>query len=118
MKPFRAALAATILCAGVTAARAEPPTQVAITQTVVTLTAATDTALNLDPFDKSLCLQNIGAHDATLAFNGTAAVAGQGWDLSSTAGANAKCWDSGTVPSGIVHGISTSGTTIVVLEGR
>jgi hypothetical protein len=98
------------------AAMAEPPTGVAITQTVVTLSAATDGPLNAGPADRSLCLQNIGDDDMTLAFNGTVAVAGQGWLVAKDGGV--KCWEAGTVPTGIVHGISTVGSTIIVLEGR
>src|SRR6188768_4168224 len=57
-------------------ARADPPTSVLVTQTVQTLTAATDAALTgTGAGIRMLCVQNIGANPASLAFD-VAAVAG------------------------------------------
>lgn len=88
-----------------------------ITSTVVTLTAATDaTVAAANPYRKYLAIVNIGGtNPATLNFN-AAAVAGQGW-LLSTNGTTKLEFASGVVPVGAVHAISTSGTTLVVLEG-
>src|SRR5690242_14382625 len=101
------------------AARADPPTTVLVTQTVDTLSAATDKALTgTGPGIRMLCLQNIGANAATLAFD-TAAVAGSGWALAASGAANSSiCWGGDTVPRSVVHAISTSGTSMVVLVGR
>lgn len=96
-------------------ARAEPPTSVLVTQTVQTLTAATDAALTgTGAGIRMLCIQNIGANPATLAFD-VAAVAGSGWAVAANA---SLCWNGDTVPRNVVHAISTAGTTIVTLVGR
>ena len=103
--------------------RAEPPTSVTVTQTVYTLTAATDKALNTVPTSgaRMMCIQNIGTGLVTLAF-GTAAVAGSGWGLNAAAGAGQGggqlCWNSSTVPRDTLHAISTAGSTVVVLVGK
>jgi hypothetical protein len=87
-----------------------------IHQTVKTLAAATSTQLVAsNPSRTFLALQNIGAGDATLAFN-AAAVAGSGW-LLATAGSGGFSWDGLTVPTDEVRAISTPGTTIIVWEG-
>jgi hypothetical protein len=93
----------------------------AVKQSVVTLTAATDTQLvAANPMRKYLALVNIGTGLASLAFD-VAAVAGQGWPLSaaSTAGdqGGAIFFEASAVTKQAVHAISTAGTVIVVLEG-
>ena len=103
-------------------ARAEPPTSVLVTQTVQTLTAATDAALTgTGPGIRMLCLQNIGTGLVNLNF-GAAAVASIGYALNAAAGAGqgggSICWSGDTVPSSVVHAISTAGSTVVVLVGK
>lgn len=115
------ALAAASL-ALVTAARADPPTTVLVTQTVQTLTAATDAALTgTGAGIRMLCVQNIGTGLVTLAFDG-AATAGQGYALNAAAGAGQAggsiCWNGDTVPRSVVHAISTAGSVVAVLVGR
>lgn len=104
-------------------ARGDPPTSILVTQTVYTLTAATDKAFDTSTMNgaRMLCVQNIGTGLVNLAF-GTAAVAATGWALNAAAGAGQGggqlCWSGETVPRDIVHGISTAGSTVVVLVGR
>ena len=87
---------------------------VALKQSVVSLTAATDAPLvAANPLRKYLALQNIGAGDATLAFD-VAAVAGQGFLLA--AGATLT-FESTGMPINSIHAISTPGSTVVVVEG-
>lgn len=92
----------------------------AITQTVVNLTANTDaTLIAANSARKSLQLITTGSGDVTLAF-GAAATIGQGWPLPA-ATASAKTgvpmsWET-SPPVGAVHGIAASNTTVVVLEG-
>jgi hypothetical protein len=93
---------------------------VAISQTVVTLTANTDaTLVPANSARKSLALITTGAGDVTLGFGG-AAVLGQGWPLpaasASTKTGVPMLWEL-SPPVGSVHGISASNTTVVVLEG-
>jgi hypothetical protein len=115
------ALAAASL-ALVTAARADPPTTVLTTQTVQTLTAATDAALTgTGPGIRMLCVQNIGTGLVTLNFDALA-VAGQGWALNAAGGAGQAggsiCWYADTVPRSVVHAISTAGSVVAVLVGK
>jgi hypothetical protein len=102
--------------------RAEPPTEVLVTQTVQTLTAATDAALTgTGPGNRMVCVMNIGTGLVSLNF-GAAAVAGQGWALNAAGGAGQAggsiCWYGDTVPRSVIHAISTAGSTIVTLVGR
>lgn len=106
----------------VSAAHADPPTTVLVTQTVQTLTAATDAALTgTGAGIRMLCVQNIGTGLVTLAFDG-AATAGQGYALNAAGGAGQAggsiCWSGDTVPRSVVHAISTAGSVIAVLVGR
>lgn len=94
---------------------------VTINQTVVSLTAATDTTLvAANPLRKYLAIVNIGTGLVSLAWN-TAAVAGQGWPLTAAGVAGdqggALIFEASAMPFGAVHGISTAGSTVVVLEG-
>lgn len=105
-----------------TSARAEPPETVIVTQTVQTLTAATDAALTgTGPGLRSLCIANIGTGLVTLNF-GAVAVAGSGWGLNASGGAGQAggsiCWNAGPVPRSIVHAISTAGSTVAILVGK
>lgn len=89
--------------------------------TVVTLPAATSTALlPANPNRKYLCIQNVSTGDATLNFSATA-VAGQGLVLSAGAAAGGQgaawTWESTGVPQDAINAISTPGTVLVVLEG-
>lgn len=95
---------------------------VTINQTVVSLTAATDTTLvAANPNRKYLAIVNIGTGLVSLAWN-QAATAGQGWPLTAAASAGdqggALIFEASSMPIGEVHGISTAGSTVVVLEGR
>lgn len=92
-----------------------------IKQTVVALAAATDTVLVAShDTRKYLAIINIGTNPASLNFDAVA-VAGQGWPVNAASVAGqqggAITWESSGVHKGAVHGISTAGTTIVVLEG-
>ena len=97
------------------------PRGMSVKQTVVTLTAATDTTLAAaNPLRKYLAVCNINTGLVSLAFD-KAAVAGQGWPLSGASSAGdqggAMIWESSAVTTQALHGISTAGSTVVVLEG-
>lgn len=84
-------------------------------QTVVALAAGASTVLAAASSSRRfLGLQNIGASDATLAFD-AAAVAGQGWLL--PAGGGGFSWDGLTVPANEVRAVAAAATTVVVWEG-
>jgi hypothetical protein len=87
-----------------------------LTQRVVTLAAGTSTQLAAKvTFRGYLAIQNIGGNDATVNFDAPA-VSGQGWLLA--AGGGGMTWANGEgVPTNQLTAISTSGTTIVVIEG-
>lgn len=94
---------------------------VVLKQTVVSLTAATDTTLvAANPLRKYLAICNIGTGLVSLAFN-VAAVAGQGWPLAEAASSGEQggsfIFEASAVPMGEIHGISTAGSTVVVIEG-
>lgn len=98
------------------------PGALTITQTVVTLAAATNTQLlAANASRRYLLIVNIGTGDAWLAFGSTAAVAATGYPLPAAAAAGGQgggySCDASTVPSGAIQAISTAGTTLVVLEG-
>lgn len=119
---MRSLLLAAAVLALAWPARAEPPTSVLVTQTVDTLTAATDKALTgTGAGIRMLCIQNIGTGLVSLAFD-TAAVAGSGYALNAAAGAGQAggsiCWSGETVPRNVVHAISTAGSAVAVLVGR
>lgn len=116
--PVLAAAGMALACA----AHAEPPTAVMVTQTVQTLVAATDAALTgTGRGIRMLCVQNIGTGLVSLGF-GAAATASQGYALNAAAGAGQAggtvCWTGQTVPSDVVHAISTAGSTVVTLVGK
>lgn len=97
------------------------PAGMQIKQTVLTLTAATDTPLVVfNPMRKYLAIANIGTGLATLGFDAVA-VANSGYPMSPAASLGAQggglVWEAGAVPFNGIHAISTAGTTIVVLEG-
>jgi len=99
------------------------PHGMSVVQTVVTLTAATNTTLvAANPLRKYLAVCNIGTGLVSLAF-GTAsvAVAGSGWPLAAAGSAGdqggALIFESSVLPMQAVKGISTAGSTVVVLEG-
>jgi hypothetical protein len=117
-----AALAGLILALLPLPALADPPASVSITQTVQTLTAATDAALTgTGGGIRMLCIQNTGTGLVTLAFGG-AATAGSGYALNAAAGAGqgggAICWNSNSVPRDVVHAISAAGSVVVTLVGK
>lgn len=94
-----------------------------LTQTTVTLTAATDTtvvAANASRKYLALAVTNTGDVNG-MTFDGTAAVAGTGWPLGGASVAGKRgdgfVWEGDGVPTNAIHAISTAGTTIVVLEG-
>jgi hypothetical protein len=92
-----------------------------ITQTLVLLPAGQDAVLAAaDPNRRFLALINIDVGDANLGF-GTAAVVDAGWPLNAAAAAGrqggSQSFAGSGVPTNDVHGISASGTTIVVLKG-
>jgi len=97
------------------------PVGMAVRQTVVTLTAATDTTVvAANPSRKYLAICNIGTGLASLAFD-QAAVAGQGWPLSAAGSAGdqggAIFFEASMLTRQAIHAISTAGSTVVVLEG-
>ena len=97
------------------------PTGMSIVQTVVTLTATVDAVLvAANPNRKYLALCNVNTGLVTLAFD-KAAVAGSGWPLGEAGSAGdqggAIVFESSGVTTQAVHGISTAGSTVVVLEG-
>jgi hypothetical protein len=101
---------------------AEPPTGVAYTQTVVSLTATVEaTIIAANVGRHGLCLQNIGTSRVSLNIGATA-VQDSGWAIqgSGVAGdqGGSYCWDAGVVPIGAIHGIAAGNTKIVVWEGR
>ncbi len=116
------ALALLIAALWPLAALADPPISVAVTQTVQTLTAATDAALTgTGPGIRMLCVQNIGTGLVSLAF-GAAATAGAGYALNAAGGAGqgggSICWSGDTVPRDVVHAISAAGSSVVTLVGK
>lgn len=97
------------------------PASMSITQTVVTVPAATNTSLVVfNPLRKYLAIANIGTGQGSLAFDKTAVV-NQGYPLAPAASLGAQggglLWEAGAVPLNGVNVISTAGTTVVVLEG-
>lgn len=101
-------------------ASAEAPAGLKMTQTVVTLSAGVDTALN-NTGGQYLTIQNIGTSRATLNF-GAAAVADNGLALSAAATAGDQggviTFETCCIPGNALRAISTVGTTLVVLEGK
>lgn len=92
-----------------------------VTQTVITVTAATSVQLvAANSARRYLALAVIGTSPANLGFAGSAA-ANSGWPLDGASETGRQgggiVWEGSTVPSGAVHAYSTVGTTIVVLEG-
>lgn len=85
-------------------------------QTIYTLTAATSTPIAAASTTRRfLAIQNIGAtNPASLGFEGSA-TADAGWLLA--AGGTPLTMQDNNTHAGTVHAISTSGTTIAVLEG-
>lgn len=115
-------LAGLILALLPLSALAEPPTSVGVTQTVQTLTAATDAALTGTGLGvRMLCIQNIGTGLVSLGF-GAAVTAGAGYALNAAAGAGqgggSICWNGETVPRNVIHAISTAGSVVVTLAGQ
>ena len=119
---LRCILAALIGAALAAQARAQMPMAVAVTQTVQTLGADTDVTLTGTggPL-RMLCVMNIGTGLVNLAFD-AAATAGTGWALNAAGGAGQAggsiCWNSGVVPSNVVHARSLAGSTVVTLVGK
>jgi hypothetical protein len=97
------------------------PSNLPITQTVVTLLAGVDTVLGSNRSRRYLCLMNTGTGLANLGFDQTA-VPGLGWALEGTTATGhqggSMCWENAVVAGSSVHAISDSGTTVIVLEGR
>ncbi len=92
--------------------------------TAKTLTAATSALLiSQNPERTYLLLQNTGTNPASFTFGSGAAVAAAGLSLDPASGAGGQggsiVFDSqfGTVPQDAVHAISTSGTTVIAIEG-
>ena len=97
------------------------PAGMSINQTVVTLTANTDTVLVAKNVNrKYLAIMNISTGLVSLAFD-TTAVATSGWPLAEASSlgeqGGAIVFESSAVTFQAVHGISVAGSTVVVLEG-
>lgn len=91
-----------------------------LTQTAVTLSAGVVTAI-LPRNDQRnyLCLQNVGSNDLQFGFVSTL-TAGNGTTLSP--GGLGKqggffLWDGNWIPANSIYAVSTSGTTIIAVEG-
>jgi hypothetical protein len=110
----------------IAALKTTPRNPVTITQSIVTVPATTTTnATQLIPANanrKTLYFVNIGTNLATLAFNTSTITAGSGLPLmpASQAGyqGGGYSFDEGAITTDAIYGLSTSGTTIVVLEGN
>lgn len=97
------------------------PAGMSINQTVVSLSANSDTTLVAANHNrKYLAICNIGTGLVSLAFD-QAATAGSGWPLAAAMGAGQQggemVWEASAITQQAVHGISTLGSTVVVLEG-
>lgn len=102
-------------------AKASSPAAVAYTDTVKSLSAASDTTLlSATAGLKSVCLMNIGTNPATFTNGASAAVVGNGQALSPAAGTGFQgggyCFP--LPPTNAIHGISALGTTIIVTVGQ
>lgn len=91
------------------------------TDTVKSLTAATDTTLLAATANlKSVCIMNIGLNPVTFTNGATAAVVGNGQALAPAAVAGQQgggyCWP--LPPSTAIHAISTGGSTVIVTVGQ
>lgn len=123
MGKFPAGLATALVfwCATTYGAEIVAPAPAPITQTVVTLAAATDTTIVAAGSRRYLCVMNIGTGMVTLGFD-QAAVAGAGWALTAAGQAGdqggSMCWESATVSASAVHAISAAGSTVVVLGAQ
>lgn len=112
-----------LLAGGISVTMSSTSSPVTIVQSETVLAPATDATIvpaSTATPRKYLCLQNIGANPVNLAFD-TAATAGQGLTLDPAASGSqggSVCWESGTVPSNAIHGISTAGSTVVTLVGN
>lgn len=97
------------------------PLGMQITQTVVTLPAATDTQLVAkNPYRHYLAIVTTGINPANIAFD-AAAVASTGWPLAAAptvGGQGGSIEFDVSVPLNSIHAYSTLGTTVVVLEGQ
>ena len=103
------------------AAEIVAPSNIPTAQTVVTLSAGTDTVLGSGTTRRYLCLMNIGTGLVTLGFD-RAAVVESGWALEPATSAGhaggSMCWESSLVTGSAVHAISAAGSIVAVLEAR
>lgn len=91
-----------------------------LVQTVVTLSPGVVTSIiPRNALRNYLCIQNVGSNDLQFGFTNTL-VAGNGTTLSP--GGLGKqggffLWERNWVPDNSIYAVSTTGTTIIVLEG-
>jgi len=99
-------------------------TKINIYQTIVTLSAGvSNNGFLLARTDRTYVLiENIGASSATIAPGNGPVTAGQGLTLDGPSGTATQggviTWTSGDIPANAFSAISTSGTTLLVWEGR
>ncbi len=123
MQILPAVLAAAAFACAQTASATDivAPSNLPLTQTVVTLGPGIDATVGSSPGRRYLCLMNIGTGTVTLGFDHPA-VSGAGWALAAadqTGGqGGSMCWESGVVAGSVVHAISAAGSSIAVLEAR
>lgn len=96
---------------------------VVITQTIVTLTAATSRALiAANTSRKYLCWMNVGTAPFTVAPGAVTVTAGQGFNYDPGSSASnqggAFCQENSSVSQQAFSAISTAGTTVAVWEGQ
>jgi hypothetical protein len=98
------------------------PFDCTMTQTVVTLSANVDTVLVTDNANRRyLALANIGTGLVSLAFE-QAAVVNSGWPLAGAIQAGQQggemVWEASSITTQAIHGISSAGSVVVVIEGQ